>query len=192
MHSPDPAPVASGSACPLGSVRTTGVDCGTGRSRAERKAVSLPAALLHKMKAHARETYPEECCGFLIGEATDAEGDGCRTIIALERARNDFEGPRRRRFLIPAEELREVERRIERSGRAVVGFYHSHPDQPARPSRLDQDNAWPGYSYVVLAVTSTGVPAARAFELDPDSLTFREVRLPLVEAPALAPAAVGG
>ena len=106
----------------------------------------MSEAFLSEMKAHARETYPDECCGFLIGSPPETDGERRRTISALERARNEFDGERRRRFLILPAELREVERRTEQSGRAVVGFYHSHPDHPAQPSQYDQDHAWPWYS----------------------------------------------
>jgi proteasome lid subunit RPN8/RPN11 len=141
------------------------------------KAVHLPEKLLSEIRAHAREAYPEECCGFLIGPANEPEQIAERTILALERAGNEFEGERRRRFLIPPEELRILERRLEKTGQVVVGFYHSHPDHPARPSRFDQDHAWPWYSYLVMAVTASDTPAIGAFELEPDSATFHEVPL---------------
>lgn len=147
------------------------------------RPVLVPAPLLAEMHLHGRAAYPEECCGFLIGVAPDRESADARTIVALERAGNEFRGERRRRFLIRPEELKELERRLEGTGRAVVGFYHSHPDHPARPSQFDQDHAWPWYTYVVIAVTASGVPAVGAFELEPDSATFREV--PLSVTPGL-------
>jgi len=145
------------------------------------KAVRLPAALLSEMSSHGRAAYPEECCGFLIGAAPDRDTDEERTILALERAGNEFDGERRRRFLIRPEELRTLERRLEGTGRAVVGFYHSHPDHPARPSQFDQDHAWPWYSYLVMAVTASDTPAVGAFELEPESSTFQEVRLTVAD-----------
>lgn len=135
----------------------------------------LPSDLLNEMMAHSRETYPDECCGFLI--ASDRSVEEVRKIDALERARNEFEGERRHRFLIRPEELRDLERRVQESGRAVVGFYHSHPDHPARPSEFDREHAWPWYTYLVLSVTATDVREVGAFELDPDSSLFREVPL---------------
>jgi len=146
------------------------------------KTVVLPAALLAEMQAHGRETYPEECCGCLIGPSPGRDDDGERRITSIERAGNDFEGERRRRFIIRPESLRGLERRLEGTGQAVVGFYHSHPDHPARPSQFDQDHAWPWYAYLVIAVTASDTPAVGAFELDPDSATFREVALSVTEA----------
>ncbi|MGP8075533.1 MAG: Mov34/MPN/PAD-1 family protein [Thermoplasmata archaeon] len=139
------------------------------------RAVVLPSDLLSEMKAHSREAYPDECCGFLI--ASDRSVEEVRKIDALERARNEFEGERRRRFLIRPEELRDLERCVQGSGRSVVGFYHSHPDHPVRPSEFDREHAWPWYTYLVLSVTAHDVPAVGAFELDPDSSLFREVSL---------------
>lgn len=156
------------------------------------KAVVLPRSFFEEMEAHARETYPDECCGFLFGEARISPAETERTILALERARNEFDGERRRRFLIPPEELREVERRAEVTGRAVVGFYHSHPDHPAKPSLFDQEHAWPWYSYIVLSVTASATPAVGAFELDPEAGEFREVRLTVRKGRAPSVAMVEG
>ncbi len=156
------------------------------------KSVILPASLLAEMQAHGRTTYPEECCGFLVGAVPEPEGTTGRTILALEPAGNVFDGERRRRFLIPPEELRKLERNLEGTGRAVVGFYHSHPDHPARPSQFDQEHAWPWYTYLVLAVTASATPAVAAFELEPDSATFREVPLSVTGKRPSSPLVVRG
>lgn len=156
------------------------------------KPVVLPSSLLADMRAHGRAAYPEECCGFLIGAGPESDELADRTIVALERAGNDYDGERRRRFLIRPEELRELERRLEGTGRGVVGFYHSHPDHPARPSQFDQDHAWPWYTYVVLAVTASATPAVAAFELEPESATFHEVPLSVTEERPSSPLVVRG
>lgn len=139
------------------------------------RAIHLPVSVLEAMAAHARESYPEECCGLLIALPDPEDASAPRSILAVESASNEFPGERKRRFLVSPEELRTAERRLDRTGRAVVGFYHSHPDHPGRPSRFDQENAWPWYTYVVLGVDSTAVRESRAFELDPDLQEFREV-----------------
>ncbi len=133
--------------------------------------------ILEEVAAHARASYPDECCGFLIAGPDLRDPSAPRTLVASEPAENAFEGGRSTRFLLRPQELRAADRRAEAGGRAVVGFYHSHPDRPARPSRLDQENAWPGYSYLVIHVDAAQATELRAFELDPDSLEFRPVRL---------------
>ena len=141
------------------------------------RPVHVPEHLLDAMRRHARDAYPDECCGFLIAAPDPPARDGPRTVLAAQRAANDFEGERRRRFVIRPEELRTTERSVQGAGRLVVGFYHSHPDHPARPSVFDQEHAWPWYTYLVLSVTPTTVPAVGAFELDSESGVFREVPL---------------
>jgi proteasome lid subunit RPN8/RPN11 len=141
------------------------------------RPVELATGVLEQMQRHARATYPDECCGFLIAAADAPRPDGARRVLAVEPAPNEFAGERRRRFVIRPEELRAAEQRREGTDRVVVGFYHSHPDHPARPSQFDQEHAWPWYTYLVLAVTPSSVPAIGAFELDADSRTFREVPL---------------
>jgi proteasome lid subunit RPN8/RPN11 len=147
------------------------------------RPLRLSRTLLDAMGRHARATYPDECCGFLIARPDSPEVLEPRVVVDALPAANEFAGERRRRFLLRPEELRAVERRHEGTGQVVAGFYHSHPDHPARPSLFDQEHAWPWYSYLVLGVTSAGVGETRAFELDPDSAEFREVLL-TVEGPA--------
>lgn len=139
------------------------------------RAVEIPAPVLEAIAGHARATYPDECCGFLVARPETDDLDAPRTIVRALPAPNTFEGERRRRFLVGAEELRDAEQRLEDTGEVVAGFYHSHPDHPARPSLFDQDHAWPWYSYLVTNVTSAHVGETRAFELDPETSEFAEV-----------------
>lgn len=155
------------------------------------RPVQVPRALRRAMEDHARRTYPDECCGFLIAGPDPSEPSRPRSIVAVEPAPNDFEGERRRRFLVRPEELRAAEERNDRTGRLVVGFYHSHPDHPARPSEFDRDHAWPWYTYIVLGVGAIRVGETRAFELDADRQVFEEVPL-LTEGTPTAARPVAG
>ena len=56
----------------------------------------------------------------------------------------------------------------------VVGFYHSHPDEPAVPSRYDLDHAWPTYSYIVVSVEGGKAVALRSWEMQSDRSRFEE------------------
>jgi proteasome lid subunit RPN8/RPN11 len=146
------------------------------------RPVEVPGPLLDSMARHAVTTYPDECCGFLVAQPDPPEPSGPRSIVATDPASNEFEGERRRRFLVRPEELRAAEQRLDGTGRVLAGFYHSHPDHPARPSQFDQDHAWPWYTYLVVGVTASGAGETRAFELDPVSSEFREVSLNVVTA----------
>ena len=88
--------------------------------------------------------YPHECCGALIGR------DGVVTE-AFALPNTTEEGPRRR-FLVRPDDYRAAEARARETGLELLGFYHSHPDHPARPSQYDLDHAWPLFSYVIVSV----------------------------------------
>jgi proteasome lid subunit RPN8/RPN11 len=107
-------------------------------------ALQLNAQVDAAIRAHGAETYPNECCGALIGR------DGVITeTLALPNMTD--EGPRTR-FRVTPKDYREAERRAGDAGGELLGFYHSHPDHPARPSQYDLDHAWPFFSYVIVSV----------------------------------------
>jgi len=106
--------------------------------------LSLGSGVDAAIRAHGGETYPNECCGALIGR------DGLvTTTYALPNTTE--EGPRRR-FLVRPSDYQEAEKRASEAGGDLLGFYHSHPDHPARPSQYDLDHAWPFFSYVIVSV----------------------------------------
>ena len=118
-----------------------------GRSGAARR-LTVSTDVERAIRAHGQETYPHECCGALVGK-----GDHVTDVVALPNTTE--EGPRRR-FLVRPSDYREAERRATELGAALLGFYHSHPDHPARPSQYDLDHAWPTFAYIIVAVAGGG------------------------------------
>ena len=132
-------------------------------------AVALQPSVAEAVRAHGIETYPNECCGALFGR------DG-NVSHAFGLPNTTEEGPRRR-FLVRPQDYREAERRASELGLELLGFYHSHPDHPARPSQYDLDHAWPFFSYVIVAVHA-GVPVdMTSWRLQDDRSAFEEERL---------------
>jgi proteasome lid subunit RPN8/RPN11 len=80
-------------------------------------------------------------------------------VVALPNTTE--EGPRRR-FLVRPADYRDAERRASELGADLLGFYHSHPDHPARPSQYDLDHAWPTFAYIIVAVSGDGLPRQSA------------------------------
>lgn len=118
------------------------------------------------IRAHGHETYPHECCGALIGR------DGVvAEILALPNTTE--EGPRRR-FLVRPSDYREAERRATELGAELLGFYHSHPDHPARPSQYDLDHAWPNFAYIIVAVAAGVAGDMTVWFLKDDRSSFEE------------------
>jgi proteasome lid subunit RPN8/RPN11 len=127
-------------------------------------ALTLNAAVVASIRDHGRDTYPNECCGALLGR------DGVvADTFALPNTTE--EGPRRR-FLVRPSDYRAAEARATAGGHELLGFYHSHPDHPARPSQYDLDHAWPSFSYVIISVGDGEPGALTSWRLREDRSQF--------------------
>lgn len=160
-------------------------------------AIELRPEERRQIEQHGAQTYPDECCGILLGK----EQNGRKVVTDILRLKNSRQGipdepqapaetmdllkgayrlmqqlphkddemrdwlrradsvvnSARNRFLILPEDFIESDREAEKRGLDILGFYHSHPDHPARPSEFDREHAWPWYTYLILAVEK-GVP----------------------------------
>jgi proteasome lid subunit RPN8/RPN11 len=113
----------------------------------------LSPALLRQIEAEGEAAYPNECCGMLIGRDEGGAEVKRRMVARLEPGKNVFEaGEQYHRFSIDPLDQLKAERRAEAQGMLVLGYYHSHPDHPARPSEYDRQHAWPFYSYVIVSI----------------------------------------
>jgi proteasome lid subunit RPN8/RPN11 len=101
-----------------------------------------------RIRAHGAETYPHECCGALLG----SDGDGAREISEIVPLTNQRNDSPRNRFSITPEDVRDADAAARKAGLDLIGWYHSHPDAPARPSEFDREHAWPWYSYIIVSV----------------------------------------
>lgn len=132
-------------------------------------ALTLQDGVHEAIRNHGMETYPNECCGAMYGR------DGIVTAtFALPNTTS--EGPRRR-FLVRPEDYRAAERRAAELGADLLGFYHSHPDHPARPSQYDLDHAWPSFSYVIVAVRHGIAEEMTSWRLREDRSAFNREEL---------------
>ena len=101
-----------------------------------------------EMVAHARETYPNECCGAMLGTN---EGEQKAVSVAI-RLRNAFEGAQAARYELRPEDLLAADKAARERGMDLIGIYHSHPDCDAYFSKTDLQNSCPWYSFVVLSI----------------------------------------
>lgn len=129
-------------------------------------SLTLNSSTLASIRQHGRETYPDECCGALIGR------DGLVTE-AFGLPNTTDEGPRRR-FMVRPDDYRVAEARATASGSELLGFYHSHPDHPAQPSEYDLAHAWPSFSYVIISVRGGEPQEVRSWRLRDDRSQFDE------------------
>jgi proteasome lid subunit RPN8/RPN11 len=113
-------------------------------------ALRIQKTHFEQLWLHGEETYPHECCGVLVGEFDEAGGRTVRSVVKCGNTRTD--SPQNRYHISPAELVR-IQREAGLAGHDIVGFYHSHPDWPARWSSTDLDEAhWTGCSYVITSV----------------------------------------
>jgi proteasome lid subunit RPN8/RPN11 len=134
--------------------------------------VAVPLVCLHMLKIekqlydairrHGEETYPHECCGVLLGEGEE----GVRLVKSVARCGNTREDSPQNRYNIDPRELIRIQREGRDRGEDIVGFYHSHPDHPARWSATDFAEAhWYGCSYVITSVADGKAETTNSFEL---------------------------
>jgi len=95
------------------------------------------------------------------------------------------------RFELHPDDFLAADSLARRTGLEIVGIYHSHPDAPASPSRLDRQNAQPGWSHVILALAGRTRVGLRSFRLDTATLELHEesVECPLPDDAGTPPVA---
>jgi proteasome lid subunit RPN8/RPN11 len=126
----------------------------------------LTAAQLEQIGRHGEETYPHECCGVLTGEMM---ADGSKQVRGVVKCRNAHDDPSRSWYQIDPRELVRIQREAYGRGEDVIGFYHSHPDDPAKWSASDLEEAhWTGCSYVITSVQQGKATQTNSFELTGD------------------------
>ena len=125
-----------------------------------------------EIAAHSERDYPYECCGLLLGNFGADRTKLVAETYPISNARE--EEAKRNRFLIRPEELMRGEKYAAGKELEVLGFYHSHPDQPAVPSQYDLEHAWPVYSYIVVSVKATQAEDLRSWEMEFDRSRFNE------------------
>ena len=120
-----------------------------------------------QIRRHGAETYPDECCGALIANAD-------RIVEAFRLPNTTAEGARRR-FMIGPNDYRMAEARARECSGTLAGFYHSHPDHPARPSQTDLAQAWPNLTYIIVAVRDGTPEDLTSWRLLDDRSGFQEI-----------------
>jgi proteasome lid subunit RPN8/RPN11 len=125
---------------------------------------------LQTISRHAMASYPEECCGVLIGRSLD----DATVVERLLSVGNERQDSRHNRYLISPETVLAAQKEARALGLDIVGYYHSHPDHPARPSEFDRENAWPWVSYLIVSLAGRRVVETRSWRLTEDRASFDE------------------
>ena len=129
--------------------------------------------LAEKIRRHGAETYPHECCGALLGRDSEARSETpSREVLGLHALVNRRDDSPRNRFSVTAQDVRDAEKVAAEQHLDVLGWYHSHPDHPARPSEFDREHAWPWYSYIIVSVQNGAPENMTSWRLSDDREQF--------------------
>jgi proteasome lid subunit RPN8/RPN11 len=129
---------------------------------------------LNEIRSHGESAYNEECCGAILGISNGDE----RIVQGLLKFNNEFvsgkEETRARRYLISPKQYIESEAAAEERNMELLGFYHSHPDHPAKPSEFDKDHALPWFIYLIVSVAKGKSENLTAWILNEDHSSFKK------------------
>ena len=133
-------------------------------------SIRLKQEHLDQIRKHGEQTYPFECCGFLLG-VRESETNVLNEAFPAENERQESQETR---YLITPQQYKRADNYARTRGLGIIGYYHSHPDHPAAPSGYDLDHScWPGESYIIVAVEKGKSAALNSFT-KPDYASFEQ------------------
>ena len=135
----------------------------------KKSVIHIPKNVYDEMTAHAKEDYPNECCGVITGINTKV-----RKAFASYRVKNLNTERTEDRYAVDPREINLIDKESRVEGREIIGFYHSHPDHPDRPSEFDREMGQAGYSYVIISVNKGGGITARSWTTLGEKDPFKE------------------
>jgi proteasome lid subunit RPN8/RPN11 len=135
--------------------------------------IEIEREQIEQIRTHAERTYPEECCGLLIGTIYQDK----KILLEVRETENCWNAEtaeflsvttasKRNRFTIAPEVLLQVQKETRDRNLSIIGIYHSHPDHPAIPSEFDRAIAWQEYSYIIISVLQGQTADIRSWAID--------------------------
>jgi proteasome lid subunit RPN8/RPN11 len=128
-----------------------------------------------ELRRLAALSYPLEGCGILIGHLHHQPSGGAPLVVDTVGGRNLVVDRAHDRYELDPADIVAAEKRARRQDMDVVGFWHTHPDHPAEPSRYDTERAWLEYVYAICSTGRTGVMDTRWWQLHERSGQFLEL-----------------
>lgn len=141
------------------------------------QSIALSQTHLLSIRSHAENTYPEECCGLLLGTIAD----NVKTLVAVWPTENAWSAEtedhcseakiltKKRRYAISPQDMLKGMKEGRDRNLEIIGIYHSHPDGEAVPSECDRTLAWPQYSYIIVSVPQGNCKEVRSWTLDTEN-----------------------
>ena len=140
--------------------------------------VTISTAVAARLREYAEAAYPDEGCGVMIGAL---DGDSV-SVTEVTPGRNLVTDRSRDRYVLAPEDILAAGRSARGRGLDIVGFWHTHPDHPARPSQFDLDHAWTDYVYVICRVAWGVCEVINGFALPAAGEQFEQVEMTVAPA----------
>jgi len=133
-------------------------------------SIRLSATSADRIRALGEAGFPHEVCGLLLGHH---EPDGSRRVVEVYPLENERTDSRENRYMVSGLSMLKAEKYARAAALDVVGYFHSHPNAPARPSGYDLEHAtWPNISYPIVSIVDGRSQDLRSWELDGDRSAF--------------------
>jgi proteasome lid subunit RPN8/RPN11 len=132
--------------------------------------IRMSELLARQIEQHGKKTYPEECCGMMLGVRAN-DGQIVESIVEIDNSQGEN---RKRRFFITPLQYLQAERTAQEKNLELLGFYHSHPDHPALPSAFDTEHALPWFTYIIVSISEGKAKSMTAWLLNEDRSRFVE------------------
>lgn len=137
--------------------------------------VTIHKAIYDQIIEHAKESYPNECCGIIIGSTMKG-----KVVLYVQQATNTNKERSKDRFIIDPREIFLMDREAKAQGAEIVGFYHSHPDHPDKPSPTDREWGHLGYSYFIVSVMGGKDTSMKSWTLEDEGGEFKEEKIKII------------
>ena len=123
--------------------------------------IILPKTLFKRIYEYGYQSYPEECIGALIG-SLELNKFTIEDLLPIE---NNSSENRKRRYKVESRDYLSAEKKADSLGKTLIGFYHSHPNHPARPSQTDLDFALPNFVYIIVSIKPEHITQIETIEV---------------------------
>ncbi len=127
------------------------------------------------IKDLAKKSYPNECCGLLIGINTSE-----KRIVDVRPTQNWNVERSHDRYVIDRREFEKIDKEAVKKGFQIIGVYHSHPDHPAIPSEYDSEHACSWFSYIIVAVEKGETTDIKSWVFNDKEKLFEEEKIHLL------------
>jgi proteasome lid subunit RPN8/RPN11 len=132
--------------------------------------LTLDAAILEAIVAHARADHPDEACGIVAGPAGSDTAQRHIPMLNAARSMTFYE--------FDTHEYLQAYREMDDRDEEPVVIYHSHTATEAAPSRTDVSYAgWPQAHYLLVSTRDPDTAEVRSFRIVDGTVTEEPVQV---------------